>query len=245
MVVFVVKLVLWICECVFDRFLVILFKLWIVDWKWFCKVFNDVCCVLIVEIVLLIVVSVDVVLVIDDIEIDLIFRFDVLKLFEWDRFILIVWLLFVLMRNVVEKLFFNKLILVNWVFVDIWEIFVINVVIFCCSVIWLVELLILFWDWIVNWWICCKLVVIFDSVFFVVCVNEIVLLVLCMVWFKFWICVVRWFEICRFVVLLVVLLIWKFDDKCLNDVFSLLLILNNWCCVFRVEMFVFIYKDII
>lgn len=249
LVVFVVKFVLWICEWVEDRFLLILFKLWIVDWKWFWSVLRFVCIVLILEIVVLILFSKDDVFVVVDILLVVILRFVVLKLLiEFklvdDKFIEIVWLVLVLIRNFVEKLLFNILMLLNWVLVVICEILVCSVDIFFWSVWWLVELFMLFCDWIVSVWICCKFVVILFRVFLVVWDKEIVLFVLWMVWFKFWIWDVRWFEICKFVVLFVVLLMWNFDDSFLKDVFKWLFMLKSWCCVLIDDILVFINKDI-
>lgn len=249
--VFVVKFVFLICECVVDMFLEILFRLWIVDWKWFCKVFKLVCKLLIVEIVLFILLRIVEVFFVERILLVLILRFDGLK-FEIfvvvsvgvDKLIEIVWFEFVFIRNEVENVFERIFILVNLVVVVICEIFVCSVDIFFWSVVWFVELLILFCDWIVRVWICWSVVVVLDNVFLVVCDNEIVLLVLWMVWFRFLICEVIWLVIWRFVVLLVVLLIWKFEDKCLNEVFNELFILKSWCWVFNEDILVLMNIDI-
>lgn len=204
---------------------------------------------LIVEIVVFILLRRVDVFVVVKMLVDIILRFVVLKLLifvvvnVWvDRFIEIVCLEFVFIKKLVENIFERILILVNLVVVVICEILVFNVEIFFCSVVWLVELLILFCDWIVNVWICCRVVVVLVIVFLVVCVSEILLLVFCIVWFKFWICEVIWLVICSFVVLFVVLLILKLDERCLNVVFKLLLVVNNWCCVFKDDMLVLINR---
>lgn len=220
-----------------------------VDWKWFCNVFKFVFNLFIVEIVELIVVNRWEVFCLVKMLLVKMFKLVVLKLFMFvcvrvvvDRFIEIVWFVFVFIKNFVEKFFDKMFIFVNCVVVEIFEILVCSVDIFFCRVIWLVELLILFWDWIVSVWICWRVVVVFCIVFLVVCVNEMLLFVFFIVWFKFWICEVIWFVICRLVVLFVVLLILKLDDRCLKVVFRLLLVVNNWCCVFNDDMLVLINR---
>lgn len=237
------------CDFVVDMFLEILFKFLIVDWKWFCNVFKFVCKLFIVEIVVFIEVNnVEVLVLVNILEV-VILRFVVLNLVMlvcinvWDeRLIEIVWFEFVFIKKCVEKVFDKILMLVNCVVVVIWEILVCNVLIFFWSVLWLVLVLILFWDWIVSVWICCNVVVVLVIVFLVVCVREMLLFVFFIVWFNFWICDVIWFVIWRFVVLFVVLLILKLDDKCLKVVLRLLLVVNNCFCVFSDDILVFMNK---
>lgn len=238
-----------IWECVVDKFLLMLFRLWIVDWNLFWSVFKLVWMFLILDIVVLMVFNSVVVFEVVLILLLLILRLVVLNLvidfrLLVERFIEIVWFVLVFIRNEVEKLLFKMLMLLNWVFVVICEILVCSVDIFFWSVKWLVEELMLFCDWIDSWWICCRFVVILLIVFLVVCVKEIVLFVLCIVWFKFLICDVSLLEIWRFVVLFVVLLILKFEDNFLNDVLRWLFMLKSWCCVLIEDIFVLMNKFI-
>lgn len=150
----------------------------------------------------------------------------------------------VFIRNVVEKVFVKILLLVNCEVVVIWLIFSFSVDIFFWSVKWFVDVLILFCVWIVRIWICCSVVVIFCMVFLVIWVREILLLVLWIVWLRFMIWDVIWFDICNLVVLFLVLLIWKLEDKCLKVVFKCKFEVNSCCWVFSDDIFVLIYKFI-
>lgn len=143
-----------------------------------------------------------------------------------------------------------KLVFINWllsslcfvkeVVLVIWFNLLFKVVIFFCNVIFLVVLFELLVDCKERLCMCCNSWVVFCIVFLVVCMIEILLLVLCIVMLRLCICVFKWLEICSFVVLFLVLLIWLLEESCFRDWLSILDVELRCCCVISVDILVFI-----
>lgn len=96
-------------------------------------------------------------------------------------------------------------------------------------VLWLVFDRVVLVVWIDRLCMCWRLDWILLRVFFVVWIIEMLLRVLCEVWLRLLIWVFIFFEMVMLVVLLVELLMWKFEDNCCIDFCRLVLVLNSEC----------------